>query len=301
MSARPTIRALRPSRHRLLAAVLAWVVATTGAPVPRPAVAAAGERPVVAVAIPPHAWIARQVAGPDVPVLTVLRPGESPASFDPSPVRLARLADATLYLACGVPMESTLLPRLRSLHPGLRVVAPPPPPPVDGEPDPHLWLSPRRAIALVDSAAAGLARADPAHAEGYRRRAAAVHDTLRALSRELAARLAACRGRTVLVFHPALGHFAAEFGLRQRAIEHGGLEPSPRRVARLLEQARAEGITTVFVEPQFSATLAEKLARRVGLRVAEVDPLPDDLPAGLRRLAAAVAAGLACPDAGRRP
>ena len=38
-------------------------------------------------------------------------------------------------------------------------------------------------------------------------------------------------GRGFLVFHPAWGYFAKDYGLTQQAIEFEGKEPSPRRLA----------------------------------------------------------------------
>ncbi len=247
----------------------------------------------VAVSIPPQQWFVRQIAGPETKVLVVVAPGASPATFDPSPAEVARLARTDLYLTAGIPLEANLLPRLRSIAPDLVIVPPPPAPRIDGEPDPHLWLSPRLAVALADSTAAGLCRLDPAGAERYRRRAAAVGDTLRALSAELSRLLAPLRGQTLLVFHPAFGHFAAEFGLHQEAIEHGGLEPSPRRLVQTLRRAREQGVTTIFVEPQFSSTLAGNVARQTGMGVAVLDPLAPDYPDNLRRIARTILAHLA--------
>ena len=75
----------------------------------------ADEPPLVVASIAPVGWLVTELAGDTVRLEIALAPGESPASYDPTPRRLAGLADARLYLAIGVPMESILLPRLGGL------------------------------------------------------------------------------------------------------------------------------------------------------------------------------------------
>ena len=43
---------------------------------------------------------------------------------------------------------------------------------------------------------------------------------------------------TIVIYHPALTYYAADYGLEQLAVEHDGKEPSARHLARLIEEAR---------------------------------------------------------------
>ena len=178
------------------------------------------------------------------------------------------------------------------------------PHPGDGEPhdhrgegDPHLWTSPRRVAAAAEALAAELARLDPEGAPVYRRRLAAFRDEVEALDAEIRRELAGVAGRSFLVYHPAWGHFAREYGLEQLAIEEEGKEPGPRRMVELIREARREGVTVVVAQAGFPARGARVVAEEVGARVVTLDPLARDWPGTLRRLARTLADGRRSPGA----
>jgi zinc transport system substrate-binding protein len=75
------------------------------------------------------------------------------------------------------------------------------------------------------------------------------------------------------VFHPAYGYFADAYGLIQVAIEAQGGAPGPKHLAELIDHAKAQRSTTIFVQPQISATYAETVAKAIGARVVPLDPL----------------------------
>ena len=50
-------------------------------------------------------------------------------------------------------------------------------------------------------------------------------------------------------------------------------EPGPRDVARLVDDVRATGATTVFAETLASPALADTVAREAGVATAVLDPL----------------------------
>ena len=80
----------------------------------------------------------------------------------------------------------------------------------------------------------------------------------------------------MIVFHPAYGHFANEYGLSQVAIERGGVPPGSRQLALLIERAREKGVKAIFTQPQFSSTTAEAIAETIGADVIQLDPLARD-------------------------
>jgi len=260
----------------------------------------------VAVSILPQAWFVERLAGDAVQVQVLVGPGESPASFDPTPRRMAELSRARLLLTIGVPMENSLLPRLRRGLPDLPIVAVrrgmtllPSPAHADhdhdhgqGETDPHVWLSPARARALAAVTADALAELLPARAPAIRAALADLDAELAILTDEIAALLAPVRGADVLVFHPSFGYLCADHGLHQVAVERGGQSPGARHLADVLRRARERGVRTIFVQPQFSEASARAVAREAGLDVVVLDPLPRDYSAGLRALAAAIRDGV---------
>jgi ABC-type Zn uptake system ZnuABC Zn-binding protein ZnuA len=145
----------------------------------------------------------------------------------------------------------------------------------DGEVDPHWWLDPRLVERMLGPLAGALAAADPAGADGYRRRAAAFGAEIAALDAEIAALLAPVRGDGILSAHNAWPRFASRYGLRTvGSIEPvPGREPSPRDLVALVSTAHREGIRTLFTEPQFPPSAARVVADEAGIRVATADPI----------------------------
>jgi zinc transport system substrate-binding protein len=155
-----------------------------------------------------------------------------------------------------------------------------------------VWLNPRYAKILAANVAAALERADPDHAAEFRERLAALEAELDALDAEVAETLAPVRGRTLIADHPFYGYLADAYGLRQAAIESGGFKPGSKRLARLAERARAEGVRAVFVQEGAAAASAETVAREIGARVVALDPMSRDYDANLRRMARRILDGL---------
>lgn len=280
--------------RRTACAALALLVAL-------PAVAA--EAPVrVAVSIPPLAWFVQLVDG-GAQVDVLLRPGDSPHTWEPTPQSVARLAEADVFLCAGLGFERGLRERVAAM-PGRRRIAGPLAPggahdghdhghhhhPETGglETDPHTWLGPSGAAAFVDTAAAVLGALGTDVTAG---RAAALARIASADS-TAASLLAACRGGAFLVFHPAYGHFAQRYGLVQIALEDEGREPGPRRMAEITDLARQRGVRAVVVQPQMSRRAAETVAGALGVPVLVLDPLAADWDANYVRIARALAGAL---------
>jgi len=268
----------------------------------------ADDRPRVAVSIAPQAWLVERLAGDAVDLTVALAPGESPATYDPTPRRLAGLFDTQLYLGVGVPMESVLLPRLRDGDQDTRVVdlardvtrltihdhvhAHDHGDRHESGFDPHVWLSPRRMKVMAGAAAAALAEQAPALAGVLATNLQRLNAELDTLDASVAEALAPAAGRTMFVFHPAFGYLAHDYGFTQRAVEKDGLPPSPRHLATVLAEIRAQGAGTVFVQPQSASAQLRAMAEAEGLAVVVLDPLARDYARNLRQMAVAVGEAL---------
>ncbi len=261
--------------------------------------AGAADEPLgVAVSIAPQRWLVERIGGPRVAVTVLVPAGADPHVFEPTARQMTALAHARLLFAVGMPFEPALVPRLRAVNPRLRVVD------VRGErqresdghgggEDPHTWLDVRQAMGHARVMAAALAAEDPGGRAAYEAGLNGLLRELAALDDRLHATLAAVKGRSFLVLHPAWGHFAGAYGLVQRAVEQEGKPPSARQLARLVDGARAEGVRAVFVEPQFSPRAARALANEIGADVVVIDPLSADYAANLERVARTLAEWLA--------
>ncbi|WP_440995143.1 metal ABC transporter solute-binding protein, Zn/Mn family [Arhodomonas sp. SL1] len=279
---------------------------------------------VVYTSVLPVKTFVKAVGGERVEITSLVRQGESPATFDPSPRRLAAMVDAQLFFRVGVPFERSWMPRLTANASEMAVVdlrevvalraidahghegdghghdheeheevGDHAGGGVDPEgADPHIWTSPRNVVALVERIRAALSAADPEGAEAYRANAVAYTERLQALDGRIAERLAPYEGRSFAVFHPSWGYFADRYGLTQRAIEVEGKEPGPAGLSDLIGELREMGVRVVFVQDQFSQRSAQTVAEAIGGAVVGIDPLAEDYIDNMERVSRRMAEAL---------
>lgn len=272
-------------RYRRVPSAWLYLLAVLHAPV-----AAAPEPLRVFVSIPPQKYFVERIGGDRVDVVVMLEPGHAPETYEPPPRKIAAMQSARLYLLMNVPFERAWRNSLPAPGPGFSIVDTGP---HDGEPDehgdPHAWVAPGDARRIADVVLEALGTADPAGMDVYR----AAHERLRAdlaaLDTEVRGLLDRPRTPYFIIAHASLGRFAAAYGLRQIALEEGGKEAGPRRLAEIIGTARGEGIRTLFVQRQYHSAVARTFARELGANVVEIDPLAEDYIAGMRVTARAIA------------
>jgi zinc transport system substrate-binding protein len=86
------------------------------------------------------------------------------------------------------------------------------------------------------------------------------------------------------VHHPAFGHFAVNFGLRQLSIEEEGKEPTPRRLQAVVAQAKKEHVRIVITQPQFDFREARLVAQALDAKLVVVNDLDYDVFDTIRKL-----------------
>ena len=145
----------------------------------------------------------------------------------------------------------------------------------DGRDDPHVWLDPTKLAAIVERVRDVLRDADPDAAGELEANAAAYVAELEELDADFATGLATCQRRVIVTTHAAFGHLAARYDLVERSIAGASpeSEPDPARLAALVDDVAAEGITTVFTEPLVAPDVAETLAREADVVTAVLDPI----------------------------
>jgi len=294
------------TRSRRFLLILAVLVGMT-LPPQTESRAADGAGMNVFVTILPLSYFAERIGGDSVEVSVLVPPGQSPATYEPTPAQMVRLARARILFTIGVPFEKSFLGNLAATYKNLEIVdtreginlLPMEEAGHDGDGhahgthDPHVWLDPVRAKTIAENIAGALERADPDHAAEYRANLEKLLSDLDEVNAKVSETLAPLKGRTLYTFHPAYGYFADRYGLRQQSVAAGGKEPGPRQLAALIDQARKDGTRVIFVQPQFSESTAKILAREVGAAVVPMDPLAPDYIRNLEGMAHKIREALA--------
>jgi len=240
------------------------------------------------VSIPPQALFVERVGGEHVKVEVLVRPGHSPATYEPTPKQMMALAAAKIYFRIGVPFEQAWMEKIKKLNPGLYIVDTRQGIPLRDK-DPHIWLSPRRVKIQAATIRRALASLDVRHQRDYARNLKKFQKELINLDQDLQTIFTSMEKRSFMVFHPSWGYFAADYGLEMIPIEIEGKDPGARTLARLIDRVETQGFKTIFVQQQFSNQTAAAIAQAVKARVVVIDPLASDYFANLRRTAKLIA------------
>ena len=247
--------------------------------------------PIVAVSVLPIAGVVDRLLPRGAAELQVLVPADaSPHSFEPGMEQLALVQNADLVLEVGHPafvweenwldglLAGTEAVRIR-LSAGCAWL----------EDDPHVWLDPDCLQDLSARTADALIALFPEHSTEIRTRLEALRRDITVVDDSIREALTDRRGEVFLVQHAAWGYFARAYGLEQIAIlSHGTGDSGAARLASVIDQARAAGIRTVFVQPQFSMEAARMVAGEIGAGIKPLDPLLRDPLEALRETTEAV-------------
>jgi zinc transport system substrate-binding protein len=257
----------------------------------------------VFVSILPQAYFVERVGGDRVDVSVMVGPGHSPATYEPRPKQMADLSKAKLYFRIGVPFESIWIERITRTNPHMKVI--------DtrrgidllpmkahrhanheghhhhdkGIQDPHIWLSLRLVKIQAENICHALIAQDPAHKSYYEDNLISFHHDLDKLDAEIVEIVEDPKTHLFLVFHPAWGYFAYDYGLEQVPIEVEGKEPGAMTLAHFIKQAKQEGSKVIFVQQQFSEKSADTVAHAIGGKVIQIDPLAKDYLKNMKKIA----------------
>ena len=255
--------------------------------------------------IPPLRYLVEQIGGEHVNVGVLVRPGQDPHTFEASPQQVVALGRAEVFFKVDMPFEAVILEKVREGNMQLAVVdttegiekLPLAGPccekggrdghvvPDADELDPHVWLSPPLLKTMAANIATGLCQADPTHAGDYRRNLSSLDRRLDTLDQQIKRRLAPYRGRTFYVFHPGFAYFANAYGLKEEAVQLGGQMPTGKHLLALIEQAKAEGVKTVFVQPEFDPQNVRAIADTLGGQVVQINGLAENVIADIEDIA----------------
>ncbi|MGC4429795.1 zinc ABC transporter substrate-binding protein AdcA [Streptococcus suis] len=141
--------------------------------------------------------------------------------------------------------------------------------------DPHAWLSPERAITLVENIRDSLVAKYPEKKDAFETNAAAYIEKLDALDAKYSETLSAAKQKYFVTQHTAFAYLALDYGLKQVSITGVAADedPTPSRLAELTEYINKYGIKYIYFEENASKSVAETLAKETGVQLEVLNPL----------------------------
>ncbi len=283
-------------RPVLVALVPVLALAACGDDDAEPARTAGGQAKLAVVTtVAPLTSIAANVAGDLAEITGVVPEGTNSHTFEPAPSVAEVLSEADLIFVNGLGLEEpTKQMATENLKSGARIVElgtevlPESEwiydfsfPKAEGKPNPHLWTDPTYARRYADIIRRELAAADPNHAAGYQRNYDALAARIDAFDQAMRQAFATVpqERRKLLTYHDAYAYFARTYGWTViGAIQVESFEdPTPREVAALIDQVKAERVPAIFGSEVFPSPVLEQIGKEAGVRYVAV-LRDDDLP-----------------------
>jgi len=290
--------------NKTLISILAILFVVTSCSTP----SAKNDSRVITVTIPPFAWFVEGIAGDDFKVSVMLPPGADHHIWEPLPAQMRSLAGSAAFIMDGqLGFEQSWMGRFREINPDMKILdlskniklipagnAGQKDDYADHEghvhagPDPHYWMSPVSAYIIANNIKDFLTEINPGSESKYQ----ANLDTLdRAISRVdslLKAAVASASPKIFMIYHPALGYMAHDYGLQQVTFEDEGKSPSPARMKELIDIAREKRISIIFIQAEYDIRNAQSLSSETGARLVVINPMNSDWPSAIMEVANAL-------------
>jgi ABC-type Zn uptake system ZnuABC Zn-binding protein ZnuA len=274
-----------------LVLVAAFLFAACGRQEEKP-VATAGKKLNVVTTVAPITSIVENVGGDKIKLTGIIPEGIDSHTFEPIPSDANLLSQADLIIINGLDLEiPTVKLAEANLKRGASILSLGPKtlresdyvydfsfPKEKGHPNPHLWLNPEYAMSYAAITRDALIQLDPANKSTYEQNTAVFLKKLEALDQAIqeAVNTIPPTNRRLLTYHDSWPYFARRYGFQVigAAQPSDFSDPSPREVARLIEQIKKEKIPAVFGSEVFPSPVLEQIAREAKSRY--IDKLRDD-------------------------
>ncbi|HAC72707.1 MAG TPA: hypothetical protein DCF46_03770, partial [Porphyromonadaceae bacterium] len=248
-----------------------------------------------------------QIVGDKFQVNTLVPPGSSPETYEPSPSAMIKLGNSRAYFKVGfLGYENVWTGKLAENNPDLKIVDCS----VGIEPvygghghhdhsheaadhshnqtdaaDPHVWSSAKNAVLFSQNMLNAVVELDVENAGLYRANFEKLTQKIAETDSALTRLLKDIPTRSFIVYHPALAYLARDYNLTQHSIEFEGKNPSPAQMKELVDLAKAENIKIVFVQQEFDIKNSEVIAREIGATSHTINPLAYEWDEELIRIA----------------
>lgn len=231
----------------------------------------------------PMYFLASEIAGDKAKVISLVPAGVEPHDWEPKPRTIGELQNADMFIYNGAGMESWvkgILPtlqkskiRILEASKGLELLPANKDAAEEGNAkltyDPHIWVSPAKYRQQAANVYNELCALDPDNKEYYKSNFDKLDKNLAKLDSDFRQAAASFKSKVFIVSHSAFGYLAADYGMTQLSIRGvtPEAEPSPAKLAELVQVCKENNIKYIFFESLVSPKLSQTLANEVGAEV----------------------------------
>ena len=139
----------------------------------------------------------------------------------------------------------------------------------------HYWVSISLYMEQIKNIKDELCKLDEKNKEKYEINASIYLNKLEELKQKMHSELDGFENKNIVTFHEAFDYFTEEFDLNIVSVieREPGTYPSSKDVADIINEIKSKDVKAIFVEPQYSRTAAETIARETSINVYTLDPV----------------------------
>ena len=219
--------------------------------------------------------LAENVAGDRIAVKSITKPGAEIHSYQFTPSDIIKTKGAKLIIENGLGLEAWIskftmsagnIPKVK-LTEGINPLL------IDGDvyagkPNPHAWMSPKRAIQYVDKIVDAFIEIDPDGEIEYRSNASTYKSKLEALDKELRDSLSSIpkERRFLVTCEGAFSYLASDYGMKEAYLWPVNAESqvTPKRMVNLIDVIKKNNVPTIFCESTVSSKAQIEVSKASG-------------------------------------
>jgi ABC-type Zn uptake system ZnuABC Zn-binding protein ZnuA len=255
------------------------------------------ERLNVVTSVSPITNLVRNVGGDRIDLTGLVPEGVNSHTFELVPSDVIKVNNANLVIIVGLGLETHVEnvaeqahdqnPLLQILKLGDNTIRPSQWifdfsfPKENGDPNPHLWLNVAYAMKFANLTRDKLIEIDPQNARYYLDNTDRYISLLKKLDNGImqAVQTVPPENRKLVTYHDSWAYFAPRYNMTViGAVQPSDFgEPTPREVARIIDQIRFEKVPAIFASEVFPTQVIDQIAKEGNVRIVETLS-DDDLP-----------------------
>ncbi len=239
----------------------------------------------VIVSIAPQETFVQAIGGDKVNITLMVKPGNSPHTYEPKPSQMKAISKAELYFSIGVEFEDVWLKRFQNQNQNMIII--------DSSKnikkinmlehshraeeheieakDPHIWTNPKNVKIIAQNIYEALADFDPENQKYYKENLKRYLEYITSIDKKIKNIIKP--NSKFMIFHPSWGYFSKEYNITQIPIEVAGKSPKPKELKQLIEKAKKEKVNAIFTSPEFSDAIAKQISNELKIPVIKISPL----------------------------
>ena len=246
-------------------------------------------KPIISVSIVPQKYFIERIAGELCNVNVMVKPGASPATYDPLPSQMKNISNSVAYFKIGhIGFEHAWMKsmidvskemQVFDLSKGVDLIAEEEQ--VHGDHvhlhgiDPHIWMSYTNGKIIANNTYNALCKLFPTKQSAFKIELDKLISDIDKADKAYKQMLSTCSKRTFIIFHPALTYSARDYNFTQVSIELHGKNPSLSHITNIIKQAKIDEVNTVFIQTEFDIDNASIVAKEIGAEVIQINPLSE--------------------------